>query len=98
MCQITIGKQTFVARQSSDGKKKRQEQTSALPWTGTRAAAIKPALINQTSPVVVAVNNELRPRKLCNTINWEQSSTHLQYQFQSRIPTGHQVQPQQAAE
>lgn len=33
-------------------------QTTVLAWTGMRAAVIKLALINQTSPAVMAINNE----------------------------------------
>lgn len=33
-------------------------QTTELAWDGMRAAAIKLALINQTFPAVMAINNE----------------------------------------
>lgn len=33
-------------------------QTTVLAWPGMRAAVIKLALINQTSPAVMAINNE----------------------------------------
>lgn len=54
-------------------------RTTELARTGMRAAAIKLALINQTSPAVIAINNELWP-ELRNTINWKHSSIHSQFQ------------------
>ena len=54
-------------------------QTTELAWTGMRAAAIKLALINQTSPAGITINNEPWP-KLRNAINWKHSGIHLQFQ------------------